>query len=311
LTLILTSVFAGAAAIPATTRPEIRRSLVLVDDQGHKSIYRVNVQVVNRDSLPLSVVYVPYDQVEWRWSRALQGEYGSSFMDIRGSASAGTGPWKEHIWEEVWLPSPDRVWAADCELGGLERGALLDLVFFAEVDETLDVVGKPLRIGIGTCGEESFQRSDQYWSATSELLLRRLSTDGTLQRYRYSGCAGTLFIHDIHSGSLEGTEEGWSLLAQGGDSMVLVRDGSVGGVEFAIRGDERVSATGLLRWNGRWEGASHGYAFGPGSAEYSELRSVTLLREAGWPSLLQGLSVALFLAALAVVVLRVQKRRKR
>jgi hypothetical protein len=308
---ILTAAFAGAPCSYTMVRPEIRRSFDLIEKRGHRSIYRVNVQVVNGDSLPISAIYIPYDQVEWCWSRPLDEEYRSSFMDIRGSASAGTGLWKELIREEVWDAPSDRVWGADCELGGIGRGGMLDLVFFALVDETLTIERKPLRIGIGTCGEESFEAGEQYWSSASELLLKRLPGEGRLKEYRYAGCADTLVISGIERGEIEEVREGWCILKQNDSTIVLVRESGVGAAQFSISCGSGAGSTGLIRWEGRWEGASHGFVSGPGNAEYSRLRSVTVLREPAWSRLLRGLSVAFFFTILLALVFRVQKHRKR
>ena len=311
LTFVLVVILMGVTSRSAMVRPEIRRSFDLVDNRNHRNIYRINVQVVNGDSLPLSVLYVPYDQIEWHWSHPHLEEYASSFMDISGSARAGTGVWRELEPAEVWYPPSDRIWAADCELGGVEKGAVLDFVFFAEVAETVKMNGKPIRIGCGTCGQESFGRSDRYWASVSQLLLRRIGHYGVVERYRYVGCADTLVLQDIDAARVEEVGDGWSLLSHEDGRIILVRDAGAGAVEFALRSEHRRTTTGLLSWEGRWEGVSHGFVFGPGTAEYSILRSLDLVREPGWSKLLQGFSVTFLFAALMVVFLRARKRTKR
>lgn len=300
-----------AESVNAEVRPTIRRAFDLVDYYEYRRIYRVNVQVMNGDSTLISSIFIPYEQTDWSWSRPGKEEYQSSFLEIRGSQRAGTGMWKERIPQEVWYPATDRVWAAECELGGIEKGAVLDLVFFAETDEMVDPQNRSLRIGYGTCGEELHLRSDQYWSTVSGLLTRRVASEETLQVFRYAGYADTLVLYNMTCVKGIESPQGWSVLEQDQNHVVLVSEGVPGGAEFAIRFARVPGTTGFFNWRDSSVGINHGYVLGPGCAEYSVLDALILVAEPGWKGLLQGLSATFLLVVFVVVVLRVQRRTKR
>lgn len=313
-----TCLFVAAALLLAVTssqsallRPEVRRAFDLVDRHGHRNVYRVNVQVVNGDSLPVSVLFVPYDQIDWVWSLPQHEEYHDSYLDIRGSARGGTGMWKEITPEEVWNAPSDRIWAADCELGGIESGAMLDIVFFAEVDDTIDVTRKPLRIGCGSCGDEKSQMSEDYWSSVSDLLLRKTWGEGALHRYRYIGYGDTLALYNMDGARVGDVSQGWEILEQDSSRALLVSSGGSREVEFTIEGELGHGSTGLLSWHDGSEGVNHGFVFGPGTGQYALLHPVVLVKEPGWSRLGQGLSLVFVLVVLMVIVLRLQRPRKR
>ena len=187
----------------------------------------------------------------------------------------------------------------------------MDIVFFAEVDDTIDAANKPLRIGCGTCGEELSQRSGQYWSSVTPPPLRKIWSEGPLHAYRYVGYSDTLLLYSLDGARVEEVSEGWAVLEQDGESAVLVSTDDSGEVEFTLHGEFGWDTTGLLCWQDGSDGVSHGFVFGPGTAQYALLHPTVLAREPGWPRLLQGLSLALLLIVLLIIVLRVQRARKR
>ncbi len=274
-------------------------------------VWRINVSVRNQDTLLLSSIYIPYDQSSWRFSVPPQRTWQTSFMDIGGSARAGTGVWKERIGQERWFPASDRVWVADCELGGIELGGMLILAFYASVDASIEMEGKPLRIGYGTCGEELFASLREYWSSTAGMLFERVSNLDTVQVYRYRGSAETLTIYNVMLSREPEVPEGWRLAGHDEDRAVFTRSEKEGQAVFTIVSRDSAGTTGFLNWRDGPPSANYGFAPGPGFAQYSLLDTLVVSRESEWGTLLQGFAVVCVVLTGVLVSLRLGKRKRR
>jgi hypothetical protein len=292
-------------------RPEIRRSFELVGQVEEMKTYRISVSIRNQDTLFLSSIFIPYDQSSWRFSVPSEKTWQASFLDIGGSARAGTGVWKERIDQERWYPVSDRVWIADCELGGVEMGGTVILVFYASVDVSINMEGKPLRIAYGTCGEEMLASAPEYWSSTAGLLLERVSNLNTSQVYRYSGRADTLIIYNAMLWGEPDAPEGWDLVGYDNSRAVFARKEALGQAAFKIGWRDSVGTTGLVNWAEGTPSANYGFAPGPGSAQYSLLDTLMVVRESEWRTLFHGLLVVCVFLAGVLVSLRLRRRKGR
>jgi hypothetical protein len=292
-------------------RPEIRRSFELAGQVDETKIYRVSVSVRNLDTLFLSSIFIPYDQSSWRFSVPPEKTWQASFLDIGGSARAGTGLWRERISQERWYPVSDRVWIADCELGGVEMGGTVILAFYASVDASINMEGKPLRIAYGTCGEEMLASAPEYWSSTAGLLLERVSNLDTIQVYRYSGRADTLTIYNAVLWGEPDAPEGWDLVGYDGSRAVFARKEGLGQAAFEIGWRDSVGTTGLVNWAEGSPGVDYGFAPGPGFAQYSLLDTIVVARESEWGALFHGLAVVCVFLTGVLVSLRLRRRKGR
>ncbi len=307
----MTIPFLTSASLQAGVKPEIRRGFDLVGISGSDRIYRVNVQLRNKDADFLSALLIPYDQVDWNWHEPREGRWRRSFMDIRGSERGGMGVWRSLVHDELWFPPPDRMWAAECELGGIEKNATIDLVFFLAVAETIDLANRPLRVGYGTCEEKPREFSTDYWSSAAEISVRRSVDKGTRQLYTYTGRGDTLVLFNMSGVRKATASEGWSVAGWDHDHIVFVSNGETRMAGFAVQCEESPGSTGLINWRDNSSGINYGFAFGPGTARYSAVDTLMVLNEPGWRILLPGLSVVLiaFFAMTAVLRRRGTKRR--
>lgn len=213
--------------------------------------------------------------------------------------------------QEVWPPPQERVWSGQCELGGIERGAVIHLSFFAAVDESVNLVNRTLKIGYGTCGEESYKPASDFWSSGGEMFLRRISNQDTIQVYRYIGYADTLVLFNMRGVKTSSPLNGWSVVDQSDTHVVFAVSDASGPAEFAIQCEDSLGSTGLINWRDSSTGINYGFGFGPGSAQYSVLDTVAAMKEAEWITLLPGMSVVLILVVALTVGLHRQKRRRR
>ncbi|MFQ5905239.1 MAG: hypothetical protein ACE5JA_01575, partial [bacterium] len=165
--------------------------------------------------------------------------------------------------------------------------------------------------GYGTCGNGLYESAADFWSSGGEMFLKRISNQDTIQVYRYIGYADTLVLFNMRGVRGSSPPEGWSVADRGDTHVVFVALGGTSPAEFVIHCDDSLGGTGLINWRDTSTGINYGFAFGPGTAQYSVLDTLPVFREPEWSMLLPGMFVVLIVLVTMTVVLRREKQRRR
>jgi hypothetical protein len=234
-----------------------------------------------------------------------------SWIDIKSSARAGVGAWRSQVHQDLWPPPSERAWIGECELGGIEKDATIEIVFFILVDDTLDLTKRPFRLGYGTCGEDIREWRPVYWSTAGEMPLGRSRNLDTMQVYEYVGCSDTVVLYNMSGVTGAEASYGWEVAEMDSSHVVFVAPLGGGPAEFRVICRDSVGTTGLINWRDGVPNANSGSESGPGTAQYSLVDTVAVYREPQWPNLLLALVGAgvLLLGVTIVLRLRVPRRR--